>query len=801
MADRFDPEYRPHQQGQGQPQPYPGQDRRSARPHNAGPRPQGYHPQRPTGSSGSGSRTGRPDPNHRQIPVPDAQAAQRAARSSLQSQASSESYQDYGEYEEYGDYGNYYGQDRNAYPDQENQDQDLPNAYAYLDDLMGEEEESKPSLPLPAKIGLIAGVAVVGLLLLFVLIRAVFMHDDSDVRLQRQTLPKKGVMETTVKVTKPSSTDLPTLPEHTLPPVGTDPYDNTPAWTPPVAPPPQVIDRPEDNPELPPAYVEPEPEPEVPDLPNQDPLTPEVEEPAQPLTPNDPQLPAITAAPQPEVTGETSPPPLPTDENGQPILPTGQETSPPPIQPTEPPTPLEDLPITLPDLAAPGQYKPPYMEQGISIPGESSRFLMRPDVNGQFGLANIKGDYTELFNSPDNSHTVGLNAEGQYQLFSSSQNEPIDLPFGSAQGLDKLVGNQGLAYLSSGQLYYLSYLDLQPRVIAANVTDALMAEDSGSFLVVSEAGVKVLDMDGNLLAEPLQSYTSQGNIKLNSLSADGQLAVFQDDMTVYIYRPDVLGSEPARITKSVPGSPSYIRRTQDGREVLTYQVGSNAIARLNADGSVDQVSNPNWYLSEQSLILPVGSADGSIYGSLAIWDQGNLYLANSYAPADGQGGSQASLLFQGVQEVFAAGYGLYWTDQQGNFYGIDARSNLGSADASAVQIANGEVSHISSNEDGSAIYYLKNGSLWKRESGSPAVKLANNVASYISNSEGSKFYLITQDGGLQVYAGGLLGELMPAGSGVEASSLDINPMASSSGNTWIATPRIAWLANGVIYEE
>lgn len=794
MADRFDPGYRPHPQEQGQPHPNPGPGRRPPRPNNEGPRPQGYHPPRPVGPSGARPHPGQPDQGHRQIPVPDAQAAQRAARSSLQSQASSDSYEDYGDY---GDYGSYYGQGRNSYQTQE--DQDLPNSYAYLDDLMGEEEESRPSLPVPAKIGLIAGVAVVGLLLLFVIIRAVFMRDDSDVRLQRQTQPKKGVMETTVKVTPPSSTELPTLPEHTLPPLGTDPYDNAPAWTPPVAPPPQVIDLPEDNPELPPAYVE--PEPEEPDLPSQDLDYPEVEEPAEPLPPDDPQLPAITAAPQPEAPQETSPPPLPTDENGQPILPSGQETSPPPIQPTDPPTPLEELAITLPDLALPGQYNPPYLEQGISISGESSRFLMRPDVNGQFGLANIEGDYTEFYNSPDNSHTVGLNSAGQYQLFSSSQNEAIDLPFGSAQGLENLVGNQGLAYISSGQLYYLSYLDLQPRVIAANVTDALMAEDAGSFLVVSEAGVKVLDMEGNLLAEPLQSYTSQGNIKLDALTSDGKLAVFQDDMTVYIYRPEVLGSEPARLAKSVPGSPSYIRRTQDGREVLSYQVGSNAIVRLNVDGSIDQVSNPNWYLSEQSLILPVGSTDGSTYGSLAIWDQGKLYLANDYAPGNGQGGSQASLLFQEVKEVFASGYGLYWTDQQGTFYGIDTRSNLASADAAAVQIAKGDISHISSNEDGSAIYYLKNGSLWARESGSSAVKLADNVASYISNPEGSKFYLITQDGGLEVYSGGVLGELMPGGSGVDASSLDINPMASRSGNTWIATSRIAWLANGLIYEE
>ncbi|MDD7401046.1 MAG: hypothetical protein SPK23_02860 [Eubacteriales bacterium] len=779
MSDRFDPGYNPSRQ--------PGQAPRRQDQGRPAPRPQAYRSPRPMGPTGPEGRPVHSDPSHRQTPVPDAQAAQRAARSSLQSQASSDAY------ESYGDYGNYYGQEGDAYSPYEEADQDLPNSYAYLDDLMDDEEEGRPPLPLPAKIGLIAGVAIVGLLLLFVLIRAVFMRNDSDVRLQRQTLPKKGVMETTLKPTKPSSTELPTLPEHTLPPLGTDPYDNAPAWTPPVAPPPPVVDMPEATPELPPAYIEPQPvQPEVPEAPREAP---------QPEWTNDPQLPAVTPAPQPTPAGETSPPPLPTDANGQPVLPSGQETSPPPIAPTEPPTPLEDLPITLPDLALPGQYKPPYTEQGTSIAGESSRFFMRPDVNGQPSLANIPGNFIDIYNSPDNSYTVGLTADGQYRLFSSTQTDPVDLPFGSAQGLEKLVGNQGLAYLSSNQLYYLSYTDFQPRVIAANVTDALMAEDSGNFLVVSEAGVKLLDYAGNLVSQLMEPYTSQGNIKLDSLTSDGKLAVYQDDFSVYIYRPDVLGGDPARLTKAIPGNPSYTRVSLDGQEVLSYQLNGQAIARMKSDGSVDQVTNPNWSLSEQSIILPVGSTDGSNYGSLAVWDQGNLYLANAYASGDGSGVSQASLVFQGVKEVFAAGYGLYWTDQQGTFYGIDARANLGSSEAAAVQIANGVVSHISSNEDGSAIYYLKNGSLWMRQSGSAAVKLADGVASYMSNPEGSKFYLVTQEGGLQVLAGGVLGELLPAGSGVDASSLDINPMASQGGNTWIATPRIAWLANGMVYEE
>lgn len=817
MADRYEPSHKP-QPPQGGPSRPPARPSRPA----PGPRPAGPRPS--AGPSMAGPSQARPRPGqaasgHRQMPVPNAQAAQRAARSSLNAQAAEEAYDPYGDY---GSQGHYYGQDYPSYTDSEGQNQDYTSSYAYLDDLIDDVDEARPSLPLPVKIGLIAGGAVVGLLLLFVLIRAVFLSDNSDVRLQRQTLPKKGIMETTKETTRPTSSDLPTLPdaEHTLPPLGTDPYDHAPAWTPPtsppteaptapsIAPPPLVIDIPETQPELPPAYIEPQaPEPEWTEPVVTEPVWTEPSwletEPTFPVeVPSDPLFPEEIPS-QPEAPAPSNSFPFYIDENGEIVIEGIGEIVPEGIpQPPTPPqssTALEEQQINLPDISLPGDSYPPYMELGSNIPGLNSSFIVRPDVNGQFGMIALEGDFESIYHSPDGSHSVGYTQEGEYKLFSNLQAGAIDLPFAAAQGLDRLVGNQGLAYISSGQLFYLSYQDLSPRVVLGQVSDALMAEKVGQFLVVSDASVQLVTPDG--VEQLTLPYSSQGNIRLNTFTEDGRLAIFQDDMTVYIYQPEAFGNNLVRIPKLNPGSPSYIQRSQDGREALTYQVGGNAISRLNPNGVLDQISNPNWNLSEQSWILPVGNDQGSVYGSLAVWDQGNLYMANASSPDDIQGGSEAGLLATGVKEAFGAGYGLYWTDSQGSFYALDTRADLASGEAAAIKIAEGGVNQISSNEDGSAIYYLKDGSLWERRSGSVATKLADNVASYMTNPEGSKFYLVTTEGGLQVLSGGQLSELSAPGSGVNASSFDVNPLVSKSGNIWLATPRIVWMAGGMVYQE
>lgn len=721
-------------------------------PNNSGKRPLDQRRVQPKGPRPGARRTPYQAPRKspapgEQRPVPNAEAARRAARSAMRRQENRRVNTGYAPQEYESPLDKFYtsGIDKD-----------------YIDDLMDEEYQEKEKLPAPLKIALIVGGSLLLLIAIFFAVRAILKPSESDVRLERRTIEKKrGVIETTPERTTAERTVAETSEEVTLPPLTTDPYQNLPAWTPPTQ-----VER-----------TTPAPQPVAPP-----PLVNVATEPQE--------------APQNEVPSYEQP----VNEDPNPVNPPeGGDTE--LIQePQVNPNLQENVALQLPESDANAIFNLPPANIGTSIKSTNSSLLMRPDINGQYQLSSLEGPYEQAFSSSDNSHIVTRTIEGKYFLHAPGQ-EAQELPIGAAFGLEKLVGKQGLAYLSGGLLYYMPYNTMETVLISPETASALMAEDAGQLLVVADEAVRIMNFHSMIDKELLPQRTSTGTVRLNAFSSDGQMAIFQDEITTFLYLPGIYGDEVLRISK-INGEESQVEYNSSRSEFLVHQNGTQEITRIR-NGAVERISHPEWNFNANSFILAAGSDDGSSYGALAIYDNGNLYISNSSSYYD-QGGSpyyQASLLFNGISEAMTGGYGIYWTDNAGNLYTIDSRSDVNSEDFAVSQIGEGGISKISSNIDGSAIYYLKNGSLWQRRNGEAAVALADNVSDYISNPEGSKIYIITAGGGLKTYQGGALAELAPDGSGVNSDSLKANPMSSAGGNTWIATSRISYIAGNQVYQE
>lgn len=737
-----------------------------------------YHPNNSEQRSGAhrrapvkGRRTGaqrlpnhapqRPSiPGDSKRPVPNAEAARRAARSAMRREPErGRVNSDYAPREYESPLDKYYtaGIDKD-----------------YIDGLMDEEYQAPETLPPPLKIALIIGGSLLLLIAIFFAVRAILKPSESDVRLERRTLEqKRGVIETTPERTTAEKTTAETSEKATLPPLATDPYQNAPAWTPPTQ---EVVATPAPQPIAPPPLVNVATEPS--EQPQYEP--PQYEQPVyeEPVNENPSPLNPVDGGENYVDNSQKQPSPEADTANLQ-----------------------EHVALQLPAADANGIFKLPPANVGSSIKSTNSSLLMRPDVNGQYQLATLEGPYERAYTSADNSHIVTKTAEGQYFLHAPGQ-EAQELPIGAAFGLEKLVGNQGLAYLSGGLLYYMPYNTQQTVLISPATSAALMAEEAGQLLVVADDAVRIMTFRSMIEKELLPQRTATGNVRLNAFSPDGQMAIFQDEITTYLYLPRIYGDEVLRINK-INGEESQIQYNYAQNEFLIHQNGSQEITRVSSNGAVERIAHPHWNFNDNSFFLSAGSEDGSSFGALAIYDNGNLYLSNSTSYSE-QGNSpyyQASLLYNGISEVMTGGYGIYWTDAEGSLFTIDSRSDVTSENFVVNKIGVGGISKISANIDGSAIYYLKNGSLWQRRSGEVAVALANNVSDYISNPEGSKFYIITAEGGLMAYEGGVLNELAPEGSGVNMDSLRANPMTSAGGNTWIATSRISYVAGNQVLQE
>lgn len=697
---------------------------------------------------------------------PEAEAAQRAARRAMEQDP------------DYADPYNYqaddYGLD-DSYDDNRN----------YVDELLDAEEVSREGLPGPLKLAIGLAAAILVIILAFFIIRSLVNKEKSDVRLEKQSSTKIDTIVTTTAAPTTEKTTVETTPEKTLPPVGTDPYQNPPAWV----PPPQVdvliseteATLPAENlPEWTEATepAELKPQPELPPASNppavvEVPITPTAEPtnlyaPTAPLAPGETPMYAPTAEPSaaPPAYGNTD-----SEYVAMELLS--------PRNPVEAPMP-ESQPGKI--LESPGGFS-----------------LLQMDANGQYVLNSQAGDYSAIYSSSDHRQIVAQSTDGCFYQIEAGR-DPVELPSISNQGLERLVGDRGCAYISDGQLYYLTFADQSLSMLAANVTDAVIAGQAQSFLMVADSAVKIMDVFGNY-RELLAPFSSNGVPKLDYFSQDGEIAIFQDDFSVYIYNPRLFGEELVRISKPMEGYSSKVHTLAGSNEVLLTQEGGNSLIRVSTVGGLEQVSNPAWQLANNTVILGAGSTNEGIYSKLVLINQSKLYLSNA-SMLEGENSYGAQLLDEGVKEVAVGGNAIYWINDQGSLFYTDSSADLRSGQITAQELSSPGASQITASNDGSKIFFLKAGALWQRESYGSASQLASNVSYYLTNADGSKVYLVTQDGALQVWSAGMLTNLAEAGSISDPeASLAINPMSSQGGNNYIDSPRISWLANGTIYSE
>ncbi|MDO5016664.1 MAG: hypothetical protein Q4E09_06625 [Eubacteriales bacterium] len=702
---------------------------------------------------------------------PEAEAAQRAARRAME--------QDPDYFANHYDYqGDDYGLD-DAYDDNRN----------YVDELLDAEEVSREGLPGPLKLAIGLAAAILAIVLAFFIIRSLVSKDKSDVRLEKQSSTKIDTIVTTTEAPTTERTTVETTPKVTLPPVGTDPYQNPPAWVPPSAPPPQVdvlITEPEET--LPQENL-PEWE-EQPEAPVEEP------QPEAPPVSNPPAVVEVPITPPAEPTNLYAPTaPLGPDETPM-YAPTAEPTA---AQPAYGNTDSEYVALELLPPRNPAEAPIPEPQPGKILESPGGLSLLQMDANGQYVLNSQPGDYSAIYSSYDHSQIVAQTADGRFYQIEAGR-EPVELPSISSQGLEHLVGNRGCAYISDGQLYYLTFADQSLTMLAANVTDAVIAGQAQSFLMVADSGVKIMDVFGNY-RELLPPFSSNGVPKLDYFSQDGEIAIFQDDFSVYVYNPRLFAEDVVRISKPLEGYSSQVRTLSGSNEVLLVQEGSNSLIRISPVGGLEKVSNPGWQLSANSVILGAGSSSEGIYSNLVLINQGKLYLSND-SMVEGDSNYGALLLDDGVQEVAVGGNAIYWINDQGSLLSVYSSADLRAAEITAQEVSSPGASQITASNDGSKIFFIKDGALWQRESLGTASQLATNVSYYLTNADGSKIYLVTQDGALQAWAGGMLSTLADAGSISDPeASLAINPMSSQGGNTYIASPRINWLANGNIYSE
>lgn len=759
----------------------------SQRPVAPGRRPHPLPNQRKRPDQGAGWPQYSRDQGHR-MGRPDATAARRAARSSL---AQKDAYRGY---------------QPNQRPHSETEQ--LPGANPYFDSLFEDDvpdQTNHEPFSLRMKIALGAGIALVLVLILVFILRGAFHPDDSNVRLERRTSGKRGPMETVAKTT-PETTTKPveTTPEETLPPVGTDPYQNPPSWVPPTqAPTPPQVDQPiaetlppQDWNAALPSAVEEEPTTYEENEPGLWESVPEVTEAPQPQLPPaiGQGLPIITEAGAAQYhAGPTSPPALPPTQPGETMV-----GSPPPVREEEQQQQIsEDQILTLPDPVTWDDVRSTKAVSGQVLQGNGSFWLLQPVGNGQFTVQGGEGNYTNVYASKDHARVIARTADDQYFLYSAGS-EPQPLEVSNPQGLEQLVGDQGFAYISDGQLYYQDYQTRQLNVVAPNVTAAIISAQGDQFLLVADAGVRIQDIYGQS-RDLLPSYTSTGNLQLDYFSDDGEIAIFQDDLNVYVYNPRLFGEDLLRIGKINPGSPADIIHLDHSSEFMIQQPGIATFIRVTNQGNVEQIVPDNGVIGNQAFVLSAGPASQGAYANVVLVSQDTLYLANG--STGGGGKYQAATIYQGLDEIVTAGNSIYWTNHDGMLFVLDSRVDLTSPETAISEISHAGVSELTASIDGSAIYYVKNNTLWQRQNNTTALPLASNVSFYLMNTDASRIYVVHTDGSLGRLQGGLETELAPAGSISGRESFAMNPMQEQGGNSWLDGQNLAWISNGQIYTE
>ncbi len=744
------PTNRPDRRSPGGERPLPG-NRPRVRPGDSGYRP---------GSQAGQQEAFRPPAGGR--PALDPEAARRAARSSMYSRPDSYSYRD--SYTQTSIY------DREGYEEVPSND--------YMDALF-EDSEEEEGLPKPVKIAIAVIIALVVIIAFFLVIRTLGKK-GSDTRLERRTEEKRGPVETTEEVTTAPRVTKSTEAEETLPPLGTDPYHNPPAWIPPTqapteemttSPPPVVV-------QLPPAVVE----------------TTLVTSPP-PIT----ETPAETSWYIEETAaGPTSPPPLDPAASGD-SGETAGPTSPPPIGSEggagQSSLAGESSEINLPAPAVWEDVRLPDPVSGTIIEGASSFWFLRQDAGGQYQLTKGEGSYAEIYSSPDNQHIIARTEDGRYLLF-DSLNDGTLLQSAPSQGLQNLVGNEGFAYISSGQLYYCDFATMTLRVLSPDVSSAMIAADSNQFLVMRGGEIGLLDVNGNFTGL-LEAYSPT---QLNYFDDVGRIAIFQDDMNVYAFNPMLYGPQALRLGKVLPGQRAKIQVTPEGNELVIYQEQANSITRVTRTGVEQRISNPNLVIDQYSHVLGAGPDSLGAYSSLVIYSQGNLYLSNQNSLNDGVN-FQATQIASGVKEYVTSGNSIFFVDNEKNLMMISSSADLQSAEIPISILSYGGVQQVNATMDGSGVLYLKDGALWRRSTSGMAEKISDGVKSYLMNPDASQIYFVSADNALYKYSGGISAQLAAPGS-VDDNSFSINPTSVRGGNVWLNTPRLAWLGtDNLIYLE
>lgn len=634
----------------------------------------------------------------------------------------------------------------------------LPENNRFVDDFFTESDS--PGLRSSSHRGFLLGAVIAAIILVLISIFFLFKSFSrrNEVRLaKRETSATSSYTSSRPSATTSESTTRKPTESTTLTPLGTDPYQNLPAWTPPTAPP-----------TLPP------------------------EQTAAPPVVNQ-----VTDLP-------TAPPEIPQDNpNGA----AGNESQ------------GSDTPASDPGAAAQDPQNVavnlPSMPEGVAAASpspERPELMMRTEEGGVLSderagilLGSLASKYTDMYISPNGRFFIGRSRESGYFHLLDLNNLDLqnlngfELSMLAPQKIGQLIGNTGLGYITDGQLFHVQYETGDITLISPDVQDALFADEADAFLVKRNNGVYLIPTHLSEV-ELLAPGQVIGDLKLLSISLDGTFAAFEDDKTVYFYQ-NTDGNASVHMMSRVGEKQAQLHYNSLEREGVIFEPDSNVITRFDGH-DITQVQLDQGTLSEDALVLPIGNHTTGPYARLAIYSNGTLYLSNEQMNFDAQNGFYyAKSLFNGLGYICAGGDALYFTDENGGLYVLDSSAVTMEGTADATRLASSGTSEITSSADGSAIYYIQNGELWRRLSGYPAERVSSDCSAYFMNPDGSRIFVLTSQGGLLRIANGTASELMPGGSGLSRENFATNPLVQAGGNTWLAGGNFVWTVDGKSYVE
>lgn len=664
----------------------------------------------------------------------------------------------------------------------------LPASNRFAEEFFDEAEDQDEGAPRRRAMLILAGALGVLVLIGFAVVLISGLFGKKDVRLEKHTAESESraerSSETTASVSKALLTIHPDISNQTtLTPLGTDPYQNPPAYIPTPEPTEAPTELPTEAPTL---------------------LLPEI--PAT-MPPTAAPPPVVIVPTQPEVimppeTAETSAPVLPPadpgESGGESVEEIPAETPAGMSQTTEPPAPeeaVEELAVDLPAAAGEVEVLSPNRNraQALVYPGGFMNLSVAED--GSIRVIQGAGDFAEVFTSGDSERVVAVDREGRFLSFAAMQQSGTELPMLAARTRQELMGSSGFGYIMDQTLYYYSFLNGSINIIAPGVTDAIAASATDGFLYTQDGGVYYKDQSGDRY-ELLTPGNAVGGIHLIGVEAEGRFAVFEDDAAVYVFRPQA-ETNVMRFGKWLVGSAVHVQRTPAGDEVMLSQAGSELIIKQNRFGEIQQIMTPV-ALSENALFIPAGKETNSPYDPAVILDQGILMLHSTDLLLDaGTATYGVVVLGEGVKEAVSGGNAVYWTDRDGRVIVTDAGADLTveNPDISRILSSAGS-SRLTAAADGSAVFYLQGGKLWKRETGAAAEILMENIDDFVMNRDGSRIYGITAGGGLLRLQNGALTELLPDGSGADGEALKLNSFLNRGGNRWLDDTALNWFLNG-----